>query len=247
MITLSDVITAYGAKTAQELANIPEYVAVFGADGMPFEYKDNAGETHTVKVPSDAVFEQLEHYASWYMLTYNNIDPLIKFLKKLKAHISNKQHAYNRMLTALMAEYSPIENVEEHTDETIGHTGTVENTGDASTTYGAKTATAQDNAVTNTAYVNTWESNDDIKNGKNVGTGSTTTTSNASTDTSEHGNVETLDTQDALHRVRHGNIGITENTTMWLHELDARQRDNFVQLIVHGVVNEYGALCEGVF
>ena len=247
MITIKEILTAYGAKTLQELANIPEYVAVFGTNGIEFSYVDETGTTLKEYITADLFFNQLEHYYSWCMNSYDTLDAFTKFLRKLKAHLTNKEHAYNRMLLAIRANYSPIENVDEKTTESTDHTGTIENEGESTLTVGGKRATATDNNVTTNNYANSWDSANDIPNGKQVGSGSVVTTSDQSQDETTNGNTETIDTNDTLTRNRHGNIGVTESTTLWLHELDSRARDNLVMLVVNGFANEYLWLCEGVY
>lgn len=239
MIAISEVIRAYEAKTPQELANIPQYVAVFGSSGIVFQYKDNDGVSHNITITSDNFFNELDHFISWQMLAYNgNVDPLEKFLSKLNYHLINKKSQYERILTALMLDYSPIENVFEDETDTITKTGTIGNNGQDTSNIGVRRGTATDNSVTSQQYVNTWETSDDVKDGKAVGTGSTTTTSDATQDTVSRANTETFNTTDAHTKNRHGNVGVTKSSELVRDEITLRNHNVFINLFITGFVND---------
>lgn len=249
-IKINEIIYEFDKLTITNKLSIPFYTSIFTYDEnehtfyILFEFVDNSGITHNNKMFDVSFFHALEKYSDWKILLNNS--NFNDFIRELYFYIEYKKHEYNRILNALMSNYSPIENVDEYTTEIMKKTGTIGNVSNGSVTIGERNATATDNNVTSTGYVSVYDNANDVQNNRNVASGSTSTHSDNATDTNSTTNTETLNTNDEFTRRRHGNIGVTKSTELANDEITFRLNMNFVDIVVFGFINYACYLVEGI-
>lgn len=140
----------------------------------------------------------------------------------IKDCVATKLYDWERMLAALRAEYSPVENVMEHTEFT--DTETTTNDGKSN-----NVSTSSSNG-TSTAAAAAYDSGTMKDTGKQVDTAAL----NGTNDTT----VNNKTTREFVHtQDRHGNIGVTSNQQMITQEMIMRKAYNIYDIIADDIIN----------